>query len=240
MKKIFALSILLLTLGGVFFKPDYSIALEYPIKSTVISQETQEDNVYEQIQLELDKSNIPKSTQIKLITKLKNGEQWDSMNPEKLKQIPKDYFKISGKTSETKRYTFEDGSFIEQSINIEPTYTVKDIDGGTVNNGTGYHSVKGANVHVKKGVISLGFKADYTLNNRMDDDIDNVYDDCVKVIGGSYSNRNLKIISKKENANGPAKAELTADVSFAGGILASDTERLTLFVGDDKAWTQTN
>lgn len=241
MKRFFVFSMafaLTASLGVLNFSN--SFALDSSNSRYSILSEKSDDKVYDEIRLELKKNGISQETQDKLITKLKNGEKWDSMNPEKLKEIPKDYFKLNNKTSETKRYVFSDGSFIEQSVEITPVYSLRSVDGGDISNGTGYHNVKGAKVHVNKGFVSLGFMADYTLVNNADDSIDNVYGEWIKVIGGTYSDRNLRIVSSKEGVNGPAKAELTGDVSYGGNIVAAGTERLNLFVGSDKAWTETN
>ncbi len=60
---------------------------------------------------------IDKATQNKLIEKLKRGEMLDSMNPEKLSQIPEDTLTATLEEP-VKTYTFPDGSVIKVEIKV--------------------------------------------------------------------------------------------------------------------------
>lgn len=243
MKKVFALSSIFILIAG-FNLSNINRSFAEPLNKDVsihnVKKYNSQENLFEEIRLELEKNNISKDIQNSLIDKLKRGEQWDSMNPQKISQIPDGYFKITEGVTKTKRYTFEDGSFIEQVVDVPIARQLRSVSGWSVSNGTGYHSVKGAKVVVSRGICSVGFFADYTINNRANDRIDKVYDEFAKVIAGSYSNLELELISNEESANGPAEAKVSADITYVAGIGASNREWIKLLVGDDKVWTSEN
>lgn len=80
-----------------------------------------ENNEYTEFNIEKIKSilteqGIDEKTQEKLINKKINGELWDVENPDKLKEVPDEFYILNFKNPyEKKIYTFEDGSVLELS-----------------------------------------------------------------------------------------------------------------------------
>lgn len=195
-----------------------------------------------EIRTNLNELGIYGQTQDNLINKLREGMIWDCMDKNKVSKIPKNFFDLT-ESNPVKRYVFADGSVIEKKMEIlSKKVLVKKgaISGGDTSSGTGYFCVKKAKISTRKGLVGMGFFADYCSVNGGNDYISSVYDEWIKVIGGSSSTPSLKIVKKKENLNGPAKAKLTAQVSYVGDIAGSGTEWLYLCVGDDRAWTTEN
>ncbi|MCR4431212.1 MAG: hypothetical protein NUV45_09375 [Tepidanaerobacteraceae bacterium] len=193
-----------------------------------------EENMKSKIRSNLDELSIDRETQDKLIKKLERGELWDSMNPEKVSQVPiRDLTPSIDKP--VKRVVFEDGSVIENKIDFSEA-TIKEIYAESSSDMqpkatiTYYKNVK---VSGKKGTVGGGFYADYYINWDYDEDgISAVRDSYINVVGGSYSNKELKIVKSRENASGPAEATLTADISYGG--YAGETFHFKMYVGHDK------
>lgn len=169
---------------------------------------------------------VDDSTILNLINKLKFGKVWDSLNPEKsnlgtVEKISEDQEKV----------TFPDGSILIRGVDFTQS---KAIEGGSIISGSGYSGRIGARIYHNTGVVNAEFKADYTNVKNGYDRIDNVYSSRVKVIGGSYSGKQLDIIKKVENTYGKALAELSFDLSVPG---MDSTSVLSLYVGSDKAST---
>lgn len=234
MKRIFISSFLslIIILGGVTCYAD-------SVESNVVNL-SEEDEL--EIREMLDELNIDKKTQDNLINKLENNQIWDCMDEGQVSKIPESYFNVSI-DEPVKRYTFPDGSVIETKLELleEPPMILHSaVTGGSTSSGSGYSTVRGAKISTKKGLLGMGFYADYTNVHGGYDYISRVYDSWVKVVGGSYSNRNLKIVKKRENSSGPAQAKLSADVSWVGGLTGAGTEWLKLYVGKDRAWSGQN
>lgn len=86
------------------------------------------DKEISNLKVKLNSEGVPKEKQVLLIQKIMNGELIDSINPEKLKAIPKDFFSLSNIDSE-KKYVFPDGSYCKMSmINIIPENEQKLLD----------------------------------------------------------------------------------------------------------------
>ncbi|HBW36268.1 MAG TPA: hypothetical protein DEF89_13500, partial [Desulfosporosinus sp.] len=86
------------------------------------------DKEISELKAKLNSEGLAKDKQELLIQKIMNGELIDSINPEKLKAIPKDYFSLSNIDSE-KKYVFPDGSYCKTStINIIPENEQKLLD----------------------------------------------------------------------------------------------------------------
>lgn len=111
----------------------------------------------------LDKLNIDKTTQDNLINKLENNQIWNCMDEEQVSKIPENYFNVSI-DEPVKRYTFSDRSVIETKLEL-PMISPSAVTGGSVSSGSGYTSVRGAKVSTKKGLVGMGFYADYTNVN---------------------------------------------------------------------------
>lgn len=72
------------------------------------------DKEISKLKVKFNSEGVPKDKQVLLIQKVMNGELIDSMNPEKLKAIPEDFFSLSNIDSE-KKYVFPDGSYFKIS-----------------------------------------------------------------------------------------------------------------------------
>lgn len=209
------------------------------------SIEKNSNTFYSNIDLEEVKNNltslgIDEETQNKLINKLINGEVWDSLNPKCLEKVPKSFFNISF-DNPINRYEFPDGSVIEVGIKFPEGFELDNIEragsisGGTSSSGTGYSSIKGAEIYRYAGMYSLGFYADFTLVNGGYDYISNVYSPWTKSAASNITYPELLIYSKNESISGPARAELRAQVDYLG-IVGSETVWVTLNVGNNQAW----
>lgn len=85
------------------------------------------DKEISNLKVKLNSEGVPKDKQVLLIQKIMNGELIDSINPEKLKAIPKDFFSLSNDSE--KKYVFPDGSYCKiSSINIIPENEQKLLD----------------------------------------------------------------------------------------------------------------
>ncbi len=241
MKKIMFLSVLLLSVVLGSFT---SFADQKDIDVIDANEITISNDLKLEIKESLDELGIDETTQDSLINKLEKGEIWDSMDKEQVSQIPEDYFNVSEKEP-VKRYTFPDGSVIEQKIEIPTTKSQSNISpsaisGGSVVSGSGYTTYKGVKVSKTSGLMGMGFYANYTFVQGGSDIIESVYDRWVKVVGGSYSVDTFQITRKTEVSGNPATAKLIADISWVGGVTGSGTEWLYLNVGNDRAWSTQN
>lgn len=215
MKKF--LSVALFCLMYSFFSFTTIFALE------PISLDTE---VIKELKMELDSLDIPLETQDFLIQKLEKGETWDCMNPEKIAEVPKDYL-VPTLKDPVKRYVFEDGSVIENSILVSNTINP------LIPMPIYYDNVK---ISGKNGLVGGGFYADYCIDGNSNDRISAVRDSYINVVGGSYSNKELSIVRSAEDTSRkkPAEAILTADISYLGDIGAAETFHFKMFVGNDQ------
>lgn len=190
-----------------------------------------------EIRASLDSLDIDYATQTRLITKLQNGEVWDSMDSEKINSISEDLLTPTI-DSPIKRVVFEDGSVYESEIEFLTLDVSKNSDSlSSVIQPLGmrdfYTSV---NVKATNGLSGGGFYADYYIDWNTADGITKVKDSYINVVGGSYSNKSLSIIKSSENSSMkiPAEANLTADISYAAGIGGGETFHLKMYVGNNK------
>ena len=201
-----------------------------------------------EVEFILSELRVEEKVQKKLIKKLEDGVIWDCMDKEQVAQIPESYFSVSIEEP-IKRYVFPDGSVIETKLEFdEATKVVKEpsemslygsISGGSSSSGSGYVSYRNVKVSTKKGLLGMGFYADYTNVNRGYDKIDGKRDWWIKGVGASVSD--ISFTQKtKEDLNGPATATLKCQVSWLGGVGATGTEWLKLHVGNDRSWTSEN
>lgn len=81
-----------------------------------------------------------------------------------------------------------------------------------------------------------GLYSDYHIDWNHNDGIYSVYDSYINVIGGSYSNKELKLVRSYEDVANKkaAEATLTADISYVGGITGSSTFHMKMYVGNDR------
>jgi hypothetical protein len=162
-----------------------------------------------------------------LIQKIKDGEQWDSMNEEKINAVPSE--KISATLDNPiVEYRFEDGSLYKSSI--EPTEL------SILSCGSGYCNYNNYKVSESNWGISVSFRANFSIVKNGADRISSVRDKFVRVVGGTYDDAVLKIDRKKEQYGNSARASLTFKVTGIRGWISS-TCYLRLYVGNDTFYT---
>lgn len=90
--------------------------IEAKASTIEIKKDTHTKIDIEKIKEILTEQGVNEETQEKLINKKLNGELWDVENPEKLKEVPDEFYILDfNNPSEKKVYTFEDGSILELS-----------------------------------------------------------------------------------------------------------------------------
>lgn len=205
------------------------------ISSTCFVSANDKNVLSEKVILEIKKSltdlSIDDNTQERLITKLEEGQLWDSMNKEKVNAIPTELLSVSLEEP-VKRVVFEDGSVLENRIE-----TV-DVNQDKISvNLVARNYYKNVKVSFNNGLSGGGFYADYYIDYNYNDAITKVKDSYINVIGGSYSDKKLQIVNPAEDEiyEEPAEAVLTADINYVGKIGASETLIFKLLVGNDKA-----
>ncbi len=177
-----------------------------------------------------------------LLKKCENGELWNSLDPQYKSTATHETFSNENGITVDK-YVYPDGSIMIQELSSpitttesgEVTINTVSIGGGTVTQGSGFLSVKGAKVSYDFGMIKASFNADYTFANGAYDKIDKIYDYSMRVIGGSYQNLTFKITKQIESSTGPATARLQADTFLAGNMVGI-TFWIQLNVGSETAW----
>lgn len=119
MKKLLITSMLsCLLAGSLLTTSPVSAATNQPNQVELNnSYEVQLDDSYvDNLKSILDEQGIDKETQKELIQKKINGEIWDAENPEKLEQVPENFYMFDmSNPFEEKIYTFDDGSIIKLS-----------------------------------------------------------------------------------------------------------------------------
>lgn len=115
MKNLFKKIALVLTLSlGTIIAASPIIESNASTLSDIKNNPSQID--IEKIKKILTEQGIDNETQEKLITKKLNGELWDVENPEKLKEVPEEFYILDfNKPFEKKVHIFEDGSVLELS-----------------------------------------------------------------------------------------------------------------------------
>ncbi len=112
------------------------------------------------------------------------------------------------------------------------------ISGCTATTGSGYTSLKYCLVSESGATYEASFRASYTNVNGGPDSISWVGEGTVKVYGGEMiGSHTLRIGQAKESGRIPARALLSWQARMAGGS-AGGTTIMTLFVGNDRAWTE--
>lgn len=161
------------------------------------------------------------------------------MNPDKLKEIDTNLLTPS-LNNPIKRYVFEDGSVIENRIDLDSsTKIIAPINSITKNitpmalMPVYYYNVK---ISIKNGLSGGGFYADYCIDYNNNDRILAVRDSYINVILGSYSNKQLTIVRSSEDTyyRKPAEATLTADVSHVANVAGAYTFHFKMYVGNDR------
>ncbi|MER7521346.1 MULTISPECIES: hypothetical protein [unclassified Streptomyces] len=242
-KFITGLTIPVLALSlGLGATTSFASELDSPTSNNVVEQSQQitaEDIA--SLKEFLTSYNVDETTQDQLITKLKNGEVWDS-----IKQGQEPVNTVEKTTEENgveTISTFKDGSIAVTTL--EPTiveftekapttggFSTFAVSPGTVTSGSGYKNFKKAKAYVYTGIANAHFYADFTIVQGGNDYISRVYDYKIVGIGGTASYDNLKITRKTENLNGKASAKLDFTwVAFNGAT--SSTCWIKLFVGKD-------
>ncbi|MFF2532095.1 hypothetical protein ACFVS2_24630 [Brevibacillus sp. NPDC058079] len=201
----------------------------------------------------MNKLNIDIQTQDELINKLQNGQMLDSENPKELSKVPEDALTPS-LDDPVKRYTFPDGSVIENGIEII-SKTEFDKDGnvlaeynkgnageiGTLSSeeiikskcGSGYCIYTLKVYHDRAGVEAY-FMATVNIINGGADKITSVGDYYIYTLYGSSSNENLDI-NRGTELEGSAPAAAT--LKFTWSAVGSSTMKLRLNVENDSYYS---
>jgi hypothetical protein len=163
-----------------------------------------------------------------LIEKLKRGELWDSMNPDKVSKVP-EHKLIATMEDPEKFHRFPDGSYIKSSISI-PEQEV-----GIQGCYTGYCKLHGVVVEYDGTAAGASFKADITLQQNAPDVIDNVYDEAAWALNGDIRDETLEIVRKYEDPTNNLEALAIYRFTYQNEAGAT-TARLRLHVANDSMW----
>jgi len=108
--------------------------------------------------------NVPVEKQEILLSKIKNGEQWDCYNPEKIAQIPESFYDLDPLNFvQEKVYVFEDGSTTSVSLEVpqEQQKAIEARGSQNINGGIDYWDIK---ISKTIGTLSAYFYADFFLS----------------------------------------------------------------------------
>ena len=221
MRNFFKKSISILSIMTLFLSLG-SLRVNAETKGILTLQEKQE------ITKAFRKDGLEEDTITSLIEKLDNGEQIDSMNPEK---DPISKYSTTNKDGEqVEKLIYEDGSYAITTISSPNAISNRaSISGGNVINGSGYKDVKGAKISHSTGTVEVYFYADYTSVAGRKSYISNVYDYKINVRLGYYTLESFGIVKKNEDLNGPAKASLNFGITRTGDLFSS-SHRLVLSI----------
>lgn len=156
---------------------------------------------------EFTKDDISLKEQNTVINKLKAGKVLDAENPEKIAQVPEEFFNIKKDGPSEKMYKFEDGSYIKLSVK-----KVKS------NNKAVYHShysteYENHYVEARYGVTRVGFHATFHQYQGSPSVIKKVYGTGGYNPIGTLTFSEPKIIDKYQSGSRPALAMATAYLS---------------------------
>lgn len=167
-----------------------------------------------------------------LITKLNNGELWDSLtNAVPVSQETK--ILDNGDTTQT-IYKYEDGSVyitettegeeIVYDSTSENTIQPFGVSGGSSQTGSGYTLIKGATVTGTNVIIKMQFKTDYEQWTKGGGQINRAYDYKISVQPGSYTNPKFATVNSKNRY-----LKVDANVN-AGGVGTTRTGKLSIIM----------
>jgi hypothetical protein len=161
-----------------------------------------------------------------LIKKLENGEQWDSMNPNK---------KPVSITKEKKGNDVFINLVYQDRSNINVSLT-----GGKYTSGSGYVNWTGRLVRATNNFnFDSKYNVNYTYADNNYDCITSVYNMSIDLVGGTVSQTKLKIVKSTENSSGPAEGRLSAFIQYS--VPPSVGYRsLSVSVGNDTAYPTWN
>jgi len=181
----------------------------------------------------------------RLIDKLNRGEVWDCVK-EEYKDIQPSYTQRFENVI-IKKYEYPDGSVKVNEVVLPAQknmmYSARSsffnsIGGGDWHSGTGYRTCTGAKVSMKTGFVNASFLADFTIVNGGYDEIHEVYDEVIFVVGGTFSDVNLSINRPKETYNKPAQATLRFTYTAINGV-SSTYGYIRLNLDDDNYYVTT-
>ncbi|MGG0813045.1 hypothetical protein ABE142_10230 [Paenibacillus alvei] len=115
-------------------------------------------------------NHVSNNEQKLLINKVENNQLWDVNNPEKLKEVPEDFYIFDPKNGSEKRYyRFEDGSFIKiettQNNSKEINSSEESLALRGVESGTGYSHYYDYKVELTKGGMYASMVTEFVLVN---------------------------------------------------------------------------
>lgn len=198
--------------------------------------------IYEEIRNGLAKYDVDEETQNHLIWKLENGEMWDSMSGEYIDLQPQErYF--------SENHLFEKTTYPDGSIKISDIYggEYKEFDPiGTCGIGGGdfewgsagrWWKYTGATASESIILVKASFKIDYSGHERLQAQIDRIYDYSIMIIGGTYSYEHFKIIRKTASGNNAAEAELKFSLIGIEGLYSKTCYLKAHILNRSSQWT---
>lgn len=140
----------------------------------------------------LEELGVDTETQDQLITKLENGEIWDSMNPELIESLP-EYYHTVNLDEPFKEYVFPDGSVYQLEL------TPIDLDKlQTATTCTGCNEETYYEFSRTSGTVSLTALADFKWywNGGLNSEIYQIYSARARVIGGTATKPDITYVNK--------------------------------------------
>lgn len=180
----------------------------------------------QQLTLNMESLGITdKKTQKSLIKKIENGELLDSVNPDKIAEVPEELLTPT-KDSPVVTYTFPDGSVIKNSV--------EKVGIGIQGCGTGYCNYYEYKVRAEAVVIAAQYYVDFTINQGTStaDRILRVYNQTASATGVAIISQNLSITRAVEDIPNKLKASSNYKIVYGtmGGQLSA---HLKFNVGQD-------
>ncbi|UOO43823.1 hypothetical protein I0292_26620 (plasmid) [Priestia megaterium] len=232
----------------------FLFALGLVIPSGIASAEsTQKDKVdYDKIAEHMKEDGASQDDIDKVIKKLKNGEELDADKSENQKVLTLSKTQLHSALTEedkdseggeddsisttdaepTKKFTFNDGSYVKLSIESDDTNSVKSLGGdmSTMSTTGKTIKVKGSSVWGGASYKAKIYLSDSPVGN---DYISSVYSPTINTYFGTYSNPDLKISRKYEvrSKNITAKSYLFFKYTNQNNF-SSKTKYLRMHVGD--------
>ncbi|MCO1604685.1 hypothetical protein [Desulfosporosinus nitroreducens] len=207
-----------------------------PVYGAPVNSITLTDQEISNLKVKFNSEGVPKDKQVLLIQKIKNGELIDSMNSEKLKALPEDFFSLTNIDSE-KKYVFPDGSYCKISaIDIIPENEQKLLDAigdkkavdKLINNNKKSEQMVQASgsytytkwIQYDFNATGGGFTCDYTTASDINTGrsvINYVDDEMTWAVGGQTNSETLKTPRPAQIGTSPAQASLRWRFVAMGG-----------------------
>ncbi|MDD4239615.1 MAG: hypothetical protein PHT62_13855 [Desulfotomaculaceae bacterium] len=210
------LKTLVMALVLIFMLNSIAFANQPTGNTVVLTSET-----VKQLRANATRDGIDAATQDKLITKLKNGESLDCMDPVKIEEAKK-HLKVS-KGAPRAEYTFADGSKYVIEVKVSDKKFISPMSSFT----------RDVNCYAGSFIYNANFWANITTVDGTGQDYINSLGawDIYSLYGYNYF-QSFSITKQQESSSGPAKARLSWQHVYNGTY----NNWLQLNVGDDSWW----